>query len=159
MALMIIRGIVLGPKVMTNQPDMFWGIIASTWIGNLLLIALKLPLIGIWVKLLKVPYLVLFPIIMAMCSIGVYLVGAIEWDRCAVVFFGVLGYVIAKLRCEPAPLMLGFVLGPLLEENLRRTLMQRPGRFHGLCEPTDQRDIAGYGYGRVGPVPAAPGVS
>lgn len=124
---MIIQGIVPGPNVVTEQPQLFWGIIASMWIGNLMLVVLNLPLIGLWVKLLTVPYFVLFPIIMAMCSIGVYSVNSNAYDLFAVAFFGLLGYVLSKLRCEPAPLLLGFVLGPLLEENLRRAMILSRG--------------------------------
>jgi TctA family transporter len=124
---MIIQGIVPGPNVATEQPALFWGIIASMWIGNLMLIVLNLPLIGLWVKLLTIPYYVLFPIIMAFCSIGVYSVNSNVYDLYAVAFFGLLGYVLLKLRCEPAPLLLGFVLGPLLEENLRRAMILSRG--------------------------------
>ena len=124
---MIIQGIVPGPNVVSEQPALFWGIIASMWIGNLMLVVLNLPLIGLWVKLLTVPYYVLFPIIMAMCSIGVYSVNSNPYDLFAVAGFGLLGYVLSKLRCEPAPLLLGFVLGPLLEENLRRAMILSRG--------------------------------
>ncbi len=120
---MIIQGIVPGPNVAAEQPALFWGIIASMWIGNLMLVVLNLPLIGLWVKLLKVPYHVLFPIIMVFCSIGVYSVNSNVYDLYAVAFFGLLGYVLLKLKCEPAPLLLGFVLGPMLEENLRRAMI------------------------------------
>lgn len=120
---MIIQGIVPGPNVATEQPALFWGVIASMWIGNLMLVVLNLPLIGLWVRLLKVPYHVLFPIIMAFCSIGVYSVNSNVYDLYAVAFFGLLGYVLIKLKCEPAPLLLGFVLGPMLEENLRRAMI------------------------------------
>jgi putative tricarboxylic transport membrane protein len=120
---MIIQGIVPGPNVASEQPELFWGIIASMWIGNLMLVILNLPLIGLWVKLLKVPYHVLFPIIMAFCSIGVYSVNSNVYDLYAVAFFGLMGYALLKLRCEPAPLLLGFVLGPMLEENLRRAMI------------------------------------
>jgi putative tricarboxylic transport membrane protein len=120
---MIIQGIVPGPNVASEQPELFWGIIASMWIGNLMLVILNLPLIGLWVKLLKVPYHVLFPVIMAFCSIGVYSVNSNVFDLYAVAFFGLMGYVLLKLRCEPAPLLLGFVLGPMLEENLRRAMI------------------------------------
>ncbi len=120
---MIIQGIVPGPNVATEQPALFWGLIASMWVGNLILVVLNLPLIGLWVKLLSVPYYVLFPIILAFCSIGVYSVRANPYDLYTVVFFGLVGYVLVKLRCEPAPLLLGFVLGPLLEENLRRAMI------------------------------------
>lgn len=120
---MIIQGIVPGPNVASEQPELFWGIIASMWIGNLMLVVLNLPLIGLWVKLLKVPYQVLFPIIMAFCSIGVYSVNSNVYDLYAVAVFGLLGYALLKLGCEPAPLLLGFVLGPMLEENLRRAMI------------------------------------
>ena len=120
---MIIQGIVPGPNVATEQPALFWGIIASMWIGNLMLVVLNLPLIGLWVRLLKVPYHILFPVIMAFCSIGVYSVNSNVYDLYAVAFFGLMGYVMIKLRCEPAPLLLGFVLGPMLEENLRRAMI------------------------------------
>jgi TctA family transporter len=123
---MIIQGIVPGPNVAVEQPALFWGIIASMWIGNLMLV-LNLPLIGLWVKLLKIPYFVLFPIIMAFCSIGVYSVNSNVYDLYAVAFFGLVGYLLLKLRCEPAPLLLGFVLGPLLEENLRRAMILSRG--------------------------------
>ncbi|TIX31519.1 MAG: tripartite tricarboxylate transporter permease, partial [Mesorhizobium sp.] len=98
---MIIQGIVPGPNVAIEQPALFWGIIASMWIGNLMLIILNLPLIGLWVKLLTIPYYVLFPIIMAFCSIGVYSVNTNIYDLYAVAFFGFLGYLLTKLRCEP----------------------------------------------------------
>jgi TctA family transporter len=124
---MIIQGIVPGPNVANDKPELFWGIIASMWIGNLMLIILNLPLIGLWVKLLTVPYYALFPIIMAFCAIGVYSVNSNEFDLYSVAFFGLLGYVLVKLRCEPAPLLLGFVLGPLLEENLRRAMILSHG--------------------------------
>jgi TctA family transporter len=124
---MIIQGIVPGPNVAAEKPDLFWGLIVSMWIGNLLLIVLNLPLIGLWVKLLKVPYYVLFPTIMAFCSIGVYSVNSNIYDLYVVAFFGLLGYFLMKLRCEPAPLLLGFVLGPLLEENLRRAMILGKG--------------------------------
>lgn len=124
---MIIQGIVPGPNVAVEQPALFWGIIASMWIGNLMLIVLNLPLIGLWVKLLTIPYYVLFPIIMAFCAIGVYSVNSNVYDLYAVAFFGLLGYVLTKMRCEPAPLLLGFVLGPLLEENLRRAMILARG--------------------------------
>lgn len=126
---MIIQGIVPGPDVAVEQPRLFWGIIASMWIGNLMLVVLNLPLIGLWVRLLKVPYYVLFPIIMAMCSIGVYSVASNTYDLYAVAAFGLLGYLMSRLRLEPAPLLLGFVLGPLLEENLRRAMILSRGDF------------------------------
>ncbi len=124
---MIIQGIVPGPDVAAERPALFWGLIVSMWIGNLMLIVLNLPRIGLWVKLLTVPYTVLFPAIMAFSAIGVYSVKSSAFDLYAVAFFGLLGYVLAKLRCEPAPLLLGFVLGPLFEENLRRAMILSRG--------------------------------
>ena len=120
---MIIQGITPGPSVATDEPELFWGLIASFWIGNLLLVLLNLPLIGLWVRLLRIPYYMLFPAILAFSSIGVYSVNSNAFDLYAVAFFGILGYVLVKLECEPAPLLLGFVLGPLLEENLRRAMI------------------------------------
>ncbi|GBD48684.1 tripartite tricarboxylate transporter permease [Methylopila sp. Yamaguchi] len=119
---MIIQGIQPGPNVAVEKPELFWGVIASMWIGNLMLVLLNLPLIGLWVRLLTVPYTVLFPAILAFCCIGVYSVNSNAFDLYAVAAFGLLGYVLVKLECEPAPLLLGFVLGPMLEENLRRAM-------------------------------------
>ncbi len=120
---MTIQGIEPGPQVMTSKPELFWGLIASMWIGNLMLVVLNLPLVGLWVRLLRVPYRWLFPSIIMFCCIGNYSVSNNPADvyLCAVI--GVLGYVLAKLGCEPAPLLLGYVLGPLMEENLRRALL------------------------------------
>ena len=108
---------------MTSKPDLFWGVIASMWLGNLMLVVLNLPLVGLWVRLLRVPYRWLFPSIIMFCCIGNYSVSNNPADvyLCAVI--GVLGYVLAKLDCEPAPLILGYVLGPLMEEYLRRALL------------------------------------
>ena len=127
MALMLgaltIQGIAPGPQVMTQRPELFWGLIASMWIGNALLVVLNLPLIGLWVKLLTVPYRMLFPAILTFMAIGVYSVNNLDLDIYMTVFFGLMGYVFNKLKCEPAPLILAFVLGPLMEENLRRALL------------------------------------
>jgi TctA family transporter len=131
MAMMIgalmIHGIAPGPRVMTERPELFWGIVASMWIGNLLLVVLNLPLVGIWVRLLRVPYRWLFPAIIMFCCIGNYSVSnnPVDVYLCAAV--GVLGYVLIKLGCEPAPLVLGYVLGPLMEEYLRRALLLSRG--------------------------------
>jgi len=119
----IIQGITPGPDVMTDQPALFWGLIASMWIGNILLVLLNLPLIGLWVRMLSVPYSVLFPVIVVFACIGTYSLGQNPWDVLAMAVFGVLGFVLVRCGCEPAPLLLGFVLGPLLEENLRRALL------------------------------------
>jgi putative tricarboxylic transport membrane protein len=131
MALMVgamtIKGIQPGPQVMTSNPDLFWGLIASMWIGNLMLVVLNLPLIGIWIRLLTVPYRFLFPAIAAFCCIGVYSVNNNNFDVYVVAIFGVLGYLFYRLHCEPAPLLLGFILGPMMEENLRRALLLSRG--------------------------------
>lgn len=119
----ILQGIQPGPNVITSQPELFWGIIASMWIGNLLLVVLNLPLIGIWVKMLSVPYRILFPAIVMFAAIGCYSINSNPFDVYAIIVFGLLGYVLIRFGCEPAPLLLGFVLGPLLEEHLRRALI------------------------------------
>ena len=118
-----IQGIAPGPQVMTQRPDLFWGLIVSMWIGNFMLLVLNLPLIGLWVKLLMVPYRLLFPAIMVFMAIGVYSVNNSPLDIYLSLLFGVLGYVFIKFKCEPAPLILAVVLGPLMEENLRRALL------------------------------------
>ena len=131
MALMIgalmIQGIAPGPQVMTEKPDLFWGLIASMWVGNAMLIVLNLPLIGMWVKLLTVPYRFLFPSILVFMAIGVYSLSNNPFDVLIMGIFGVVGYVCAKLECEPAPMILGFILGPLMEENLRRAMLLSRG--------------------------------
>ena len=131
MALMIgamtIHNIQPGPQVMTSNPTLFWGLIASMWIGNLMLVILNLPLIGLWIQLLKVPYRLLYPAILAFCCIGVYSINNTTFDVLLTVFFGALGYLFYKLRCEPAPLILGFILGPMMEENLRRAMLLSRG--------------------------------
>jgi TctA family transporter len=133
MALMVgamtIHNIQPGPQVMTSNPSLFWGLIASMWIGNLMLIVLNLPLIGMWVQLLKVPYRLLYPAILVFCSIGVYTISNTSFDVSQTAFFGLLGVIFVKLGCEPAPLLLGFVLGPMMEENLRRALLLSRGDF------------------------------
>src|SRR3981189_2819577 len=127
MALMVgamtIHGIVPGPQVMTKQPELFWGMIASMWIGNLMLVVINLPLVGMWVRLLRVPYRHLFPMIVIFCCIGVYSLNNAPFDVTMTAIFGVLGYWLIKHDFEPAPLLLGMGLGPLMEENLRRALL------------------------------------
>jgi TctA family transporter len=123
MGAMIIQGIAPGPTVMQEHPQLFWGMVASMWVGNLMLVIINLPLIGIWVKLLKVPYHFLFPAILVFCCIGVYSLNNSAFEVGLTVLFGLLGYLFAKTGCESAPLLLGFVLGPLMEENLRRALL------------------------------------
>lgn len=127
MAALIVQGINPGPTVATEQPTLFWGVIVSMWVGNLMLVVLNLPLIGIWVRLLKIPYSMLMPAILAFCCIGVFSVAANAFDLYLVAFFGLLGYVLGKLDCEPAPLLLGFILGPLLEEYFRRAMILSRG--------------------------------
>ncbi|MES2842785.1 MAG: tripartite tricarboxylate transporter permease [Pseudomonadota bacterium] len=127
MALMVgamtIHNIQPGPQVMTSNPELFWGLIASMWIGNLMLVVLNLPLIGVWVKLLSVPYRWLFPAILMFCAIGVYSTNNNSFDIWMVALFGLIGYSFIKLGCEPAPLLLGLILGPMMEEYLRRALL------------------------------------
>jgi TctA family transporter len=124
---MIIHGIQPGPQIMTAKPELFWGMIASMWVGNLLLVVLNLPLIGMWVKLLTVKYDYLFPAILIFCCIGVYSISNAPMDVLLAALFGFIGYVFIKLDVEPAPLLLGFVLGPMMEENLRRALLLSRG--------------------------------
>jgi putative tricarboxylic transport membrane protein len=127
MALMVgamtIHGIVPGPQVMTKQPELFWGMIASMWIGNLMLIIINLPLVGVWVSLLRVPYRLLYPSIIVFCCIGIYSINNSSTDVVIAALFGIFGYWLVKHDFEPAPLVLAFVLGPLMEENLRRAML------------------------------------
>lgn len=131
MALMLgaltIQGIQPGPEVMTTRPELFWGLIASMWIGNALLVILNLPMIGLWVKLLRVPYRLLFPAIMAFSAIGIYSVNNSSFEIYLTALFGVIGFVWIKLGCSPAPMLLGFVLGPMMEEHLRRAMLMSKG--------------------------------
>ncbi|RDI61880.1 tripartite tricarboxylate transporter permease [Microvirga subterranea] len=127
MALMIgalmMQGLSPGPQLLNNNAQLFWGLIASMWIGNAMLVILNLPLIGIWVKLLSVPYRMLYPAILLICCIGVYSLKSSALDVIVATFFGLMGFVFYRLKCEPAPLLLGFILGPMIEENLRRALL------------------------------------
>src|SRR5919198_4232099 len=127
MALMVgamtIHGIVPGPQVMTKQPDLFWGMIASMWLGNMMLVIINLPLVGLWVSLLRVPYRLLYPAILVFCYIGIYSINNAPADVIIAAVFGIIGYLLVKHEFEPAPLILGFVLGPLMEENLRRAML------------------------------------
>jgi TctA family transporter len=124
---MIIQGIQPGPSVIKEQPALFWGIIVSMWIGNLFLIILNLPMIGLWVRLIMVPYRLLYPSILVFCAIGVFSLNNSVFDIHLMALFGVLGYVFSKLGCEPAPMLLAFILGPLMEEYLRRALLLSRG--------------------------------
>jgi putative tricarboxylic transport membrane protein len=127
MALMVgamtIHGIVPGPQVMTKQPELFWGMIASMWLGNLMLVIINLPLVGVWVSLLRVPYRLLYPSIIVFCCIGIYSINNSPTDVVIAAIFGLVGYWLTKHEFEPAPLVLAFVLGPLMEENLRRAML------------------------------------
>lgn len=124
---LIIQGIQPGPTVLTEQPALFWGIIVSMWIGNLFLLILNLPLIGLWVRMVSVPYHLLYPVILVFCGVGVYSVNNSTFDVYLMAGFGLLGYVFAKLECEPAPMLLGFILGPMMEEYLRRAMILSRG--------------------------------
>ncbi|GGE51553.1 hypothetical protein GCM10007276_30730 [Agaricicola taiwanensis] len=124
---LMIQGVTPGPQVMTQHPDLFWGLVVSMWIGNVLLVILNLPLVGAWVTLLKVPYRWLYPIIMVFSCIGIFTVNMSATDVAFAAFFGVIGYLFLKLDCEPAPFILGFLLGPMLEENFRRAMLQSRG--------------------------------
>lgn len=124
---MLIHGITPGPLVVTANPDLFWGMVVSMWLGNLMLLVLNLPLVGIWIKMLKVPYRILFPSIVLFCAIGVYSTNNNSFDIWMVGLFGAIGYILAKLGAEVAPLALGFILGPMIEENLRRALLLSSG--------------------------------
>ena len=138
MALMVgamtIHGIIPGPQVMTKNPDLFWGMIASMWIGNLMLLIINLPLVGVWVKLLKVPYRLMFPAILIFCCIGIYSINNQPMDVAFTAFFGLVGYLLIKLGFEPAPMLLGFVLGKLMEEKMRQALIISRGSFMTFVE-------------------------
>ena len=127
MGALMIQGLQPGAAIMTKQPELFWGLVASMWIGNLMLIILNLPLIGIWVKLLSVPYRLLFPAILLFCVVGIYATNTTPGQIGLMAIFSVFGYILVKFGCEPAPLVLGFILGPLMEENLRRSLVLSRG--------------------------------
>jgi len=127
MSALIIHGIQPGPTVIVDHPDLFWGLVASFVIGNVMLLVLNLPMIGVWVRLLLIPYRYLFPVVIALICVGVYTVGNSQFDVYQVILFGLIGYAMKLSRLEPAPLLLGFVLGPLLEENFRRALLLSRG--------------------------------
>jgi putative tricarboxylic transport membrane protein len=134
---MTLHGILPGPRVLTTHPDLFWGMVTSMWIGNAMLVIINMPLIGLWVRLLRVPYRLLFPMIVLVCCIGIYSVNKHPGDIIQVGLFGLAGYLFWKLKLEPAPLLLGFVLGRLLEDNLRRGLVLSRGNIATfLSEPT-----------------------
>lgn len=124
---LILHGITPGPTVITRQPDLFWGLVASMFVGNLMLLFINLPMIGIWIRLLLVPYRLLFLVILVISAIGIYSVNNSPFDIYLALGFGVLGYIFRKLNAEPAPLLMGFVLGPMMEENFRRSLLLSRG--------------------------------
>jgi putative tricarboxylic transport membrane protein len=124
---LIMHGIQPGPQVMSEQPALFWGLVVSMWIGNLFLLVLNLPLIGLWVKMISVPYHLLFPVILVFCGIGVFSLSNSQFDVYLMALFGILGYIFRKLDCEPAPMLLGFILGPMMEEYLRRAMLISSG--------------------------------
>jgi putative tricarboxylic transport membrane protein len=138
MALMVgamtIHGLIPGPQVMTKHPSLFWGMIASMWIGNLFLLIINLPLIGLWVRLLKVPYRLMFTTILLFCAIGIYSINNNPYDVYFTAFFGLVGYALIKLGLEPAPMLLGFVLGRLMEEKLRQALALSEGSLMTFVE-------------------------
>jgi TctA family transporter len=138
MALMVgalmMQGIHPGPQLITNKPELFWGLIASMWIGNVMLLVLNLPLVGLWAKLLTVPYRMLYPAILLICCIGVFSINKSALDVLLASMFGLVGFVLYRLGCEPAPLLLGFILGPMIEENMRRALLISQGNFSVFIE-------------------------
>jgi len=132
---LMIHGVQPGPLMISQNPNLFWAIVASMYIGNIMLLVLNLPLIGLWVQVLKVPYKLLFPLILLFCIIGVYSVSSTVFDIYLMIGFGVLGYLMQKFEFEAAPLVLGFVLGPLLEHNLRKALIMSDGNFEIFLRP------------------------
>jgi putative tricarboxylic transport membrane protein len=131
---MTIQGILPSPKVMTEHAPLFWGMIASMWIGNLLLLVLNLPLVGLWVKLLQAPYRLMYPTILFFCCIGVYSINNSAFDVYLAIGFGIMGYLMIKLGFEPTPLLLGFILGPMMEENLKRAMLLSGGSIAPFWE-------------------------
>ena len=134
MGALLIHGIQPGPQLMQQNPDIFWGLAASFWIGNLLLLVLNIPLIGVWVRLLKIPYGILYPAVICFICIGVYTVRSSTFDVALVLLFGLAGYVLRLLRFELAPLLIGFILGPMVEENFKRAMLIYRGDFTAMLE-------------------------
>lgn len=131
---MMIHGITPGPQFITDQPTLFWSVIASMWIGNIMLLALNLPLVGVWVQLLRIPYRLLYPVIIMFCCIGIYSVASSSFDIFTAALFGLIGFALVAYDYEPAPLLMGFILGPLMEENLRRAMMMSRGSYAVFIE-------------------------
>jgi putative tricarboxylic transport membrane protein len=135
---LVIHGVQPGPLLLRDHPDLFWGVIASMYIGNMFLLVLNLPLIGIWVQVLRVPYRILFPLILLFCLIGTYAVNNSTFELLIMILFGVLGYLLRKLGYESAPLVLAVVLGPMLEQNLRQSLLLSRGEFYDFIDRRSQ---------------------
>lgn len=131
---MIIQGIEPGPRVIQQQPELFWGIVASMWVGNVMLLVLNLPLVGMWARIATVPYRFLYPAIIIFASIGVFAMNNLGFEVFTMAAFGVLGYIFLKLDCSVAPLILGFVLGPIMEANLRRSMILSDGSLRIFVE-------------------------
>ena len=125
----MLHGITPGPMLLKEHPDLFWGVIASMYVGNAMLLVLNLPLIGLWVKVLRIPYSILFPLILLFCLIGAYAVNNSTVDVAIMLFFGVVGYLMRKFEYEPAPFIMAFVLSPIMEQSLRRSLIISDGDF------------------------------
>ena len=151
----IIHGLQPGPLMMVQRPDLFWGIVASMYIGNVMLLVLNMPLIGMWVQVLKLPYRVLFPLILMFCVVGVFASGNAVFDVFVMVVFGVLGYLMRKFGYEPAPLVLAFVLGPMLENNLQKVADPVARRLHDLRRAADLGGLPGAGRRRAARAAAA----
>ncbi|MCA0317085.1 MAG: tripartite tricarboxylate transporter permease [Proteobacteria bacterium] len=131
---LIIHNVPVGPTMITQRPDLFWGVVASMYVGNVMLLVLNLPLIGLWVRCLSVPYGILFPMILLLCCIGVYASSGQIFDLYVMISFGVFGWLVARWGYEPAPLVLGFVLGPMFENNLRKALILSRGSWMTFIE-------------------------
>ncbi len=131
---LIIQGIQPGPGIIQNQPVLFWGLVVSMWIGNMMLLVLNLPLVGLWVRLIMIPYAMLYPAVLLFCVIGVFSLNNSAFDVFLMSGFGVLGYIFHRLECEPAPLLLGFILGPMMEEYLRRAMLLSDGHLSVFVE-------------------------
>ena len=151
----VIHGLQPGPLLITQNPGLFWGIVASMYIGNVMLLVLNLPLIGMWVQLLKLPYNILFPLIILFTIIGVYCSSNNVFDVYVMIAFGVIGYFMRKLGYEPAPLVLAFVLGPMLENNLRKSLILSQGDLWTFVQAPDLGGLPGAGGGAAGRPAAA----
>jgi TctA family transporter len=134
LAVLIVHGITPGPRLIVDQPELFWGVVMSFWIGNLLLLVLNIPMIGIWVRLLQIPYNLLYPAILMFVCLGVYSINNSSFEVWTLVFFAALGYLLRILEFSPAPLLLGFVLGPSMEEHFRRALLVSNGNFMAFFE-------------------------